>query len=249
MYRKEDLKAALKAMEIKQNDVLMLHSSMKSIGEVLDGADTVVDAFMEYLEEGLFLTPTHTWKQMSEQYNIFDPATEPACVGIIPNIFMKKEGVVRSLHPTHSVAAYGKNAAEYVKGDDEFNTPCNPKGCFGRLLDMNAKILLVGVTHARNTFIHAIEEMLDVEERFTEKPTLFNVKLPEGTLKEFSMYRHYNKHMAHISESFDKLMDAYFEAGAAKWVSFGDAKCILCDAKGLYEVTKSAIEKDEHTFI
>lgn len=49
------------------------------------------------------MTPTHIWAQMSEEYNYFDPETEPACVGIISNIFMKREGVVRSLiQPTVS---------------------------------------------------------------------------------------------------------------------------------------------------
>ena len=90
----------------------MVHSSFKSIGEVEGGADTVVDALMEYFSEGLLMMPTHTWKQMGEQYPVFNPQTEEACVGIIPNRFRIREGVVRSLHPTHSIAAYGKGAAE-----------------------------------------------------------------------------------------------------------------------------------------
>ncbi len=169
-YDKEQLKKDLQNMGLKPTDALMVHSSMKSIGAVNGGADVVVDAFMEYLSEGLLMMPTHTWKQMSEEYNVFDPETEPGCVGIIPNIFKDREGVVRSLHPTHSIAAYGKNAVEYIKGEEELNTPCAPGGCWDRLRAVNAKILLVGVTHARNTFIHAIEEVFDVPERFTEKP-------------------------------------------------------------------------------
>ena len=102
MYTKQQLKNDLNAMGLSPSDALMVHSSMKSIGEVDGGADTVVDAFMEYFSEGLFMTPTHTWAQMSETHNIFDPQAEPACVGIIPNIFMKRPGVVRSLHPTHN---------------------------------------------------------------------------------------------------------------------------------------------------
>ena len=107
MYTKKDLLSDLHNMGLQSTDAVMVHSSMKSIGEVEGGADTVVDAFMEYFGEGLFMTPTHTWAQMSSSYSMFDPETEPACVGIIPNIFRKREGVVRSLHPTHSIAAYG----------------------------------------------------------------------------------------------------------------------------------------------
>lgn len=248
-YTKEDLKLDLEKMGFSGTETIMVHSSMKSIGMVEGGADTVVDAFMEYFEEGLFMTPTHTWKQMSPEYCVFDPAKEPACVGIIPNIFMKREGVVRSLHPTHSIAAYGKNAAAYILGEENATTPCPVGGCWERLREENGKILLIGVTHARNTFIHAIEEVYDVKERLTAEPTFFTVIMPDGTKKEVAMYRHYNRIMEHISEAFDKMLDGYFETGAAKKVHFGDAECILCDANRLFEVTGAILEQEENCFI
>jgi len=249
IYDKEQLKACLKEMGLEPTDALMVHSSMKSIGAVDGGADTVVDAFMEYLSEGLLMMPVHTWKQMSEEYNVFDPETEPGCVGIIPNIFRLREGVVRSLHPTHSIAACGKGAAEYIQGEENLTTPCAPGGCWDRLRAVNAKILLVGVTHARNTFIHSIEEVFDVPERFTEKPVEFKIRMQDGTLKTVSMYRHYNVHTAHISESFDKMLEGYDVTGAAKRVKLGDAECILCDAVKLFDVTGRILEHEKNCFI
>lgn len=249
MYNKNDLKKDLASMGLVNTDALMVHSSMKAVGDVDGGADTVVDAFIEYFDKGLFMVPTHTWKQMSREYNIFDPQTEPSCVGIITNICLKKSDSVRSLHPTHSIAAFGNNAKQYVEGEENVNTPCSPDGCWGRLADINAKILLIGVTHARNTFIHAIEEMYDVPERFTEQPETFYIKMPDGTLKERKMYRHYNKKMVHISEAFDKMMEGYFETGAAQKVKFGDAESILCDCKKLVEVTDRILKKEINCFI
>lgn len=174
MYTKADLIQYLKAMGIRSTDALMVHSSMKSIGPVEGDADTVVDAFMEYLEDGLFMTPTHTWAQMSREDSTFDPTTEPACVGIIPNIFRQREGVVRSLHPTHSIVAYGKSAAEYIKGEENATSPCPPGGCWDRLRDIDAKILLLGVTHTRNTYIHSVDEVLNIKDRLTDEPTLMH---------------------------------------------------------------------------
>ena len=248
-YTKEDLMQHLSEMGFDGTESIMVHSSMKSIGAVEGGADTVVDAFMEYFAEGLFMTPAHTWKQMSAEYSVFNPATEPACVGIIPNIFMKKPGVVRSLHPTHSIAAYGKDAVEYIKGEENVTTPCAVGGCWERLRDRNAKILLVGVTHARNTFIHAIEEVYDVPERLTEEPVDFQIVMPDGSIKEVAMHRHYNRLTAHISEEFDKMLEGYFVTGAAKKVRFGDAECILCDANRMFEVTGAILEQEMNCFI
>ncbi len=246
MYTKQDLTAQLEGMGLKHSDALMLHSSMKAVGAVEGGADTVIDVFMEYFSEGLFMTPAHTWAQMSETYSFFDPDTEPACVGIIPNLFLKRPGVRRSLHPTHSIAAYGPSAAEYVRGEENCTTPCTPGGCWDRLRSIHAQILLAGVTHIRNTFIHSIEEVWDVPERFTDAPVCFQVKMPEGGLKTVSVYRHYNPHTAHISESFDKLSEAFYETGAARKVTFGSAESILCDAGKLFEVTSKVLAHERN---
>ena len=249
MYTKLDLINNLREMGLCSTDTIMVHSSMKAIGPVEGGADTVVDAFMEYFAEGLFMTPTHTWAQMGPEYRLFDPKEEPACVGIIPNIFRKREGVVRSLHPTHSIAAYGPRAASYIEGEENITTPCEPGGCWNRLLEEDAKILMLGCTHTRNTFIHAVEEMLNVPERLTEKPVNFQIKMPDGRIKEVAVHRHYNRHTDHISEEYDKLLQAYYDCGAAKKVKFGDADCILCDARGLYEVTKTVLSHEINCLI
>ncbi len=252
-YTKELLKNQLAEMGLDGTETIMIHSSMKSIGDVEGRADTVVDALMEFFSDGLLLTPTHTWNQMSEEYNTFDRNIEPACVGIIPNVFMKKEGVVRSLHPTHSIAAYGKRAKEYIKGEENATTPCPPGGCWDRLRTENAKILLIGVTHIRNTFIHSVEEVFDVPERFTEKTTTFNIVMPDGSHKVVDMYRHFNecadKKGEVISDNFDKMKEGYFKTGAAKQVKFGDAECILCDAAKIFEVTGKILKKDINCFI
>lgn len=251
MYTKEDLMKCLSEMGLSGTETIMVHSSMKSIGAVEGGADTVVDAFMEYFQAGLFMTPTHTWAQMSKEYPIFDPKTEPACVGIIPNIFWKREGVVRSLHPTHSIAAYGRDAEEYIKGEENATTPCPPGGCWDRLRERNAKILLLGVTHARNTYIHSVDEVLGIPDRFTDEPVPLQVVMPDGSLKDVKMYRHYNRTVGHgyFSDLFDKMMQAFYGLGAARAVKFGDADCILCDAKGIFEVCEKLFAIEENCVI
>ena len=251
MYTKEDLMQCLKEMGLQPTDAIMVHSSMKSIGDVDGGADTVVDAFMEYFKEGLFMTPTHTWAQMSSEYSVFDPATEPACVGIIPNIFMKREGVARSLHPTHSIAAYGPAATEYIKGEENAMSPCPPGGCWDRLRSIGAKILLLGVTHTRNTYIHSVDEVLNIKDRLTDEPTPMQVVMPDGSLRDVPMYRHFNRTLGTgcFSEEFDKLKQAFYDLDAAKPVKFGDADCILCDAAKVFDVCEKLFSIEENCVI
>lgn len=250
MYTKEMLMHNLKEMGLCGREAIMIHSSMKSIGDVEGGADTVVDAFMEFFREGLLMTPTHTWAQMSAEYSTFNPVTEPACVGIIPNIFRQREGVVRSLHPTHSIAAYGKAAVEFIKGEENATSPCPPGGCWDRLKDIDAKILLLGVTHTRNTYIHSIDEVMDVPDRLTKEPTLMHIMMPDGSIKDVQMHRHYNSRVANwISQEFDKLIPAFEGLSATRKVKFGDADCILCDARKVFEVCEKIFSKEINCII
>lgn len=249
IHTKESIKQQLVQMGLKPTDTVLIHSSMKSMGQVDGGADTVLDAWMEYFSEGLLLLPTHTWRQMSAEYNVFDPATEESCVGLLTNLFRKREDVVRSLHPTHSMAAYGKNAAEYVAGEENCNTPCTPGGCYDRLRAVGGKVLLVGVGHERNTFIHGVEEVLNVPNRLTDKPFLFYVVMPDGSKKPVYMRRHYNAMQPHISEDFVKLEQAFYDNNAAKKGKQGDADCILCDANGVFEVTRKVLAPDPECLV
>ena len=251
MHTKESLMKDLRSMELDGTEAIMVHSSMKSIGEVEGGADTVVDAFMEFFKKGLFMTPTHTWDQMGADYPIFNPETEPACVGIIPNIFRTRPGVVRSLHATHSIAAYGEIAEEYIKGEENATSPCPPGGCWDRLREVDAKILLLGVTHGRNTFIHSVDEYLGIGDRLTDEPTLMHIVMPDGSIKDVNMYRHYNRVMrtGAFSDCFDKMKQAFYDLGAAKLVKFGDAECILCEARKIFEVCQKLFEIEETCII
>ena len=152
-YTKLDLLQDLADMGLTGQETILIHSSMKSIGPVDGGADTVLDALMEFFRPGLLLLPTHTWRTINAANPVFDVCTSPCCVGILSELFRQCPGVVRSLHPTHSMAGYGQQAVSYLAGEELRNTPGTPGGCYDRLKDVGGKILLVGVTHARNTYM------------------------------------------------------------------------------------------------
>ena len=84
MYTKEELKNQLKQMGILPTDTVMIHTSMKAIGQVEGGPDGVLDAFCEYLQDGLFLVPTHTWLEVTPDHPVFDVRSAVPNIGIIP---------------------------------------------------------------------------------------------------------------------------------------------------------------------
>ena len=249
MYTKENLKRQLKAMGLTGEETILIHSSMKAIGDVDGGADTVLDSWMEYFTEGLLLLPTHTWANVNAEHRVYDYRSTPSCVGLLTNLFRQRAGVVRSLHPTHSMAGFGKNAVEYLAGEEENNTPCTPGGAYDRLKDCGGKILLVGVGHERNTFIHSVEEVLNVPNRLAAEPMCLVTVLPDGTEKAVYMRKHYNPDQPHISEDFVKLNRAFSECGAAQKMKFGDADCLLCDAGMIFRVVRHVLAPDPECLV
>lgn len=271
-YNKQQLKDQLESMGLKGDETILIHSSMKAIGAVDGGADTVIDAWMEYFKDGLLLLPTHTWKTVNADNPVYNPYTTPSCVGLLTNMFMKRDGVIRSLHPTHSMSGYGKNAAEYLAGEEYNNTPCTPGGCYDRLKEVGGKVLLVGVGHERNTYIHSVEEVLNVPNRLSDMPMELVIELQEesnnsGKLPPYNrddgwkkhtdnkLYRkvyvrkHYNAKQPHISEDFVKLNQIFLDSGVVRKVKFGDADSLLCDAKGMFNIVRQVIAPDPECIV
>lgn len=231
MYTKQDLLNGIINIGIKPNDTLLIHSSYTAIGKVDGGADTVLDVFMEYLKDGgLLIFPTHSWITINKDNNIFDPTTEPACVGYLPNLFMKRPGVIRSLHPTHSVAAIGKDAVDYTSGEEFNTTPCPRNGCWGKLYDRKAKILFLGCTMKSNTFLHGVEEWNEISDRLSSDITLYKIKMPDGSLHDLPSHRHGCSSSDNISFNYDRVQPLFAKLGAIKYGKIGRANSILGDA-------------------
>lgn len=249
MVTKQQLIKQIEALGIRPDDTLMIHSSMKAIGEVDGGADTVLDAFSEYLQAGLLILPTHTWAQMSDRHPVFDPQTEPSCVGILTNLFFRRPGVVRSLHPTHSVAALGKDAPDYVRGEEKAQTPCPWEGCWGRLYSRKAKILFLGCSLKRNTFLHSVEERNHIPQRLTPYVLRTLVKTPQGKLLHCLVRRHYHPTCPDISANYDKMEPVFFKRGISVEGRIGNARSVLCNAVGMADLVSEFLGRNPDLFV
>lgn len=244
-YTKEDLIAQLEQMGIDPRGTLLIHSSMKSMGPVEGGADTVLDAFSEYMAEGLLVFPTHTWSYVNHKQPRFYVEDSPSCVGILPELFRKRPGVIRSWHPTHSVAALGHDAASFTAGDEKFDSPCARGSTWGKLLDREATIMLIGVDLTSNTFIHGIEEWEDIPERLTESHQQLYTVLGDGTEISVPMRRHYGKP---FWEYFGKVEEVLLSRGAMFKSRLGDAVVRVCDTVLMTEVIGQMLRHDPDLF-
>lgn len=247
MHTYDSFMTDLSQSAINSKGTLLVHSSMKAIGEVDGGADAVLDALIQYMKDGLLLFPTHTWHEDNCVDGIYDYKSEKSCVGYLTNQFRMKEGVIRSLHPSHSVAAIGSRASEYVKHDDTAASPCPRHGCMGSLYDEDAQILFLGTKLTTNTYIHSLEESLEIPNRINETSQIYKVVQRDGSIKEVEYNGHFSTY-GDVSKNYDKIEDELFKRGIASRMTYGDAPCILVKVRPLTDYVIELLKVDPDLF-
>jgi len=192
----ESIQGALEGLGICRGDRIVMHSNLQSLGKAKClarlpncGADALVNAFLSLVgPEGILCVPTFTKTFASPTSGphgeIFDPDTTPSRVGSITNIVLKRKERVRSLHPTHSWVAIGRDAAALVEGHERTSTFGRDSVC-GRMYDWDFKVVWFGTTGTTNTSTHFAEDWLNLPNMLSE-----DALVRDGdSFKKVSVYR------------------------------------------------------------
>jgi len=244
LISRETLKQQLREMGILPGDTVLVHTALRSVGPVEGGADGFIDALLEYLSDGLLLIPTHTWADVNRENPVYDVRSSVPCIGTVPKIAAFRSDGIRSLHPTHSMAVFdGKTAAgepgpaeEYIAGEERVDTSTSHKGCYGKLYERNGKVLLIGVGHNRNTYLHSVEERMDVPNRLSKDPVNIQIRLRSGTVIDRPIRCHQAVGIGDASARYPKYEPAFRQHGAITDGKIGHAEVQLCDARKMAEV-------------
>lgn len=159
---KQTLIQDLKALGLTKGDLVLIHSSLKRVGWIEDGPETLIQAVLDVIgPEGTIVTPTiiSSFKGLRP---LFDKETSPSEVGLLTETLRSYPGALRSDHPTHSVAALGPAAEEIVKEHNVYHSPYTlwGRGAFGfespwdKLRILNARVLMIGVGFTSCTMLH-----------------------------------------------------------------------------------------------
>lgn len=166
----------LHALGVEEGATVFVHSSLSSLGWVAGAAQAVVIALQEAVgEAGTLAMPAHStslsepsqwqhppvpeswWDTIRAETPAFDPRLTPTRgMGRIPETFRSAPGTLRSDHPQASVVARGPNA-RFLTEDHQLDSGVGEGSPMARLYDLDGWVLLLGVTHARNTSLHLAE--------------------------------------------------------------------------------------------
>lgn len=234
IYEKDILKQ-LKTFQIEPGKPVLVHTSLKTIGEIDGGADTLLSALISHFTKdgGLLCIPTHTWTKA-----VMDRSKAETCVGVLPNIAATHPNAIRSMHPTHSIAVFGdrEKALEFVKGEIQANTPTSPDGSYGNFYKEDGYILLIGVGHDKNTFLHCIEEKLEVPNRLTSEMVERTIIHEDGRVEKRHLYWFDESKIPDVSVNFGKFEPAFRYYKCIRDGYIGNAKVQLCSASKMKEV-------------
>ncbi|MBU1867124.1 MAG: AAC(3) family N-acetyltransferase [Candidatus Margulisbacteria bacterium] len=188
---REMLVDGLRELGVKKGSVLLVHSSLSRLGFVQGGAKAVIEALLEVLgPEGTLAMPAFGWSP--EQGGVFDCRRSHSRLGEISETFRCRSGVLRSCHPTHSVAAFGPQAAFLVGEHLKSKTPFDRFSPYQKLLQLNGDILCLGVSIRYITFYHVYEDLnpnfpLSV---YAERPLPVRVIDETGQVTDMMIFYH-----------------------------------------------------------
>ncbi len=245
MVTQKDVFALLEGFGIRHDGLVTVHSSLREVGTIQGGADGLIDMLKAYLNEGLLLIPTHTWANVNAANPHFDVRSTPPCIGTLATVAAFRQDGVRSLHPTHSMAGFGAEAAAYLRGEEKSATPAPVGGALSRLYERGGKVLLVGVGHERNTYLHSVDERIDVPNRIA--PAGFAVEITDhgGNIHRTADFHPH--HTAGIrcglSEYYRNYKPALDATGATQYGWLGNAPVVCCDCRRMTDTVLRILQR------
>jgi len=170
------LKEGLAEAGVKSGMVLLVHSSLSSLGWVCGKEAALILALEDLLgPEGTLVMPAHSgdlshprlwsmppvpkhwWPTIVETMPAFSKDLTPSRgMGKVAECFRKQKMVIRSNHPHYSFCARGKYA-EYINGRHSLNFGLGIDSPLEKIYELKGHVLLIGVGHDSNTSLHLAE--------------------------------------------------------------------------------------------
>ncbi len=237
MISGEDIIKRLEALDAAKGRPVLVHTSLRAVGPIEGGGEALLAALIAYFtkEGGLLCVPTHTWNS-----TILDLNKAQTCLGALPGIAAAHPEGVRSMHPTHSMVVFGNDERieDFVRKEGAVDTPTSPEGCYGNLYREDGYVLLIGVGHEKNTFLHCVEEMLGVKNRLTKDMVERSIVHKDGRVEKRFLHWFDEEKIPDVSVYFGKFEPAFRYHGCITDGFIGNARVQLCSARRMKDVVE-----------
>lgn len=213
---------------LSRGDTVFIHSSIDQLNLSFPFFK-ILNILLEIVgPEGTILFPTYP-RLTSYRYlnsgEVFDIRKTQSFTGALNEYARRKKIAVRSLHPTKSCLAIGKDAHAMTDTHQNSPYPYSPESPYYKIMQNNAKLIGLGVESTYVSFIHSVDDFLGegypVEVYYKN---LFKAKCIDynGEITTVPTYAHRLEVMNfNIPAFFDKYVDKeiinWFDVGGNKF--------------------------------
>ncbi len=150
----------------------MMHSSLMTLGRLRDcplsqSAHAIVGTLLEVIgDEGTLVVPTFCFGFCRKEP--FDRRKTPSeQMGVLSETVRRWQGSCRSPHPMQSISVVGRHAQRLTQLDPL--AAFDESGPFAGLLELDAKLLLLGAPMQAASLVHLAEQRREVPYRYRKR--------------------------------------------------------------------------------
>lgn len=244
MNTQDQITADLLELGVRTGGVLLVHSSLRSLGPIPRGPETVIHGLLGALgKDGTLLMPSLSYETVGAHNPVFDVRNTPSCVGALPEYFRTRPHTLRSVHPTHSVCGVGRMARDLLDDHYRDTTPVGQNSPFARLRELGGQILFIGCGLRPNTMMHGVEEHVVPPYLYSEDVT-YKIILGDGSETSMCVRSHNFKGWI---QRYDRL-EGEMHYGLHKGTVL-QAECYLLEAAEAWFAALSRMRKESLFFV
>ena len=189
----EALLPILQRTGVPAGGTLVVHSAIGILSRQGFRAEAMIETLLGHLDGGTLIMPTMTWRTVTPQQPSWDELGTPSQTGVLSEVFRARYATTRSIHPTHSVSAFGRDAERLVARHHLDDTPVSANSPYGLMRGDPAYILLLGVGLESCTAIHLPEETVapEIYLRPAEQAELYQCRDRHGVIHAVRTRRHW----------------------------------------------------------
>ena len=159
----DQLTAQLRALGVGEDDVVMIHASMRRVGPVEGGAASVIEALRAAVGTGGTLLMVLSAAE-DEPFDALRSPVDVEDMGILAEVFRTYPGVSVNDHPADRFAALGP-AASYLLTPTPLHDYHGPGSVLERFTQRGGKVLRLGANPDTVTLTHYAEYLADVPDK------------------------------------------------------------------------------------
>jgi aminoglycoside 3-N-acetyltransferase len=262
MYARQQLGVDLRSLGIAPGDVVMVHASVRAVGEVAGGPDEIHLALKDALTaDGTLLmyagcpryvdevgrgnlTPSEE-AEVRDKLPPFDPETARSARdhGILVE-FLRTWPETRVNRHVARFVAWGRKA-DHLFSSQPWNYAFGHDSALDRFAALDGRILLLGCDHDTVTFLHYVEHIADIPGRRVAR---FKIPMAENGTRVWRDMEEFDTSGAGVHANwpdrfFARLVDGYLSATGNRGGPVGDAWCYLLSARELLRFARPLMER------